>query len=179
MAQCPLVLDGRAIGQVLWQREGGRVRVRARCPFEAGYIYRVTLWCADEHLPLGVMTPEGGEFVLAKTLARWPFPERGAVEARVLRSLPGEPGGSLLTRYRPVEPGFSTSDRLLNTAIGRQGDVLYSIDNGRLRLAFPLEIGSETPMAPFLAITRYVETEAGGFGLISFPQAIMVCTSSS
>jgi len=181
MGQCPLTLEGLPVGRVLWQAEGTHVRVRARCPAEIGFIYRIELAVAGQALSLGVMTPEAGEFSITKAfpLKAWPFPEGGAVEARILRSRPGEPAGHALVRYRPLEPEFFTSDPLLNATLKRQADMLYTTENGTLKLAFPLEIGGETPMAPFLALTQYMETASGGYGLLSLPQAIMVCSSSS
>ena len=183
MGQCPLMLEGRLVGRVLWQTEGTHVRIRARCPAERGFIYRIELAGAGSALPLGVMAPEAGdgEFSIAKAfpLKAWPFPEGGSLEARILRSRPGEPAGHALVRYRPLEPEFSTSDPLLNDALKRQAGILYTIEGNRLKLAFPLEMGGETSLAPFLALTRYIEAANGGYGLLSFPQAIMVCSSSS
>ena len=102
----PVFLGEEQVGFVKGRREGNCMEWTASCPFAEGWIYRLYLQADYEGICLGVMLPEGGRFVLKKTLDKNRMGElwdRDDLQGVILRSRPGEPVPVLLPP-KPPEP---------------------------------------------------------------------------
>ena len=100
----PVFLDEEQVGIVKGRREGNCMEWTASCPFAEGWIYRLYLQADYEGICLGVMLPEGGRFVLKKTLDKNRMGElwdRDDLRGVILRSRPGEPAPVLLPPKPP------------------------------------------------------------------------------
>ncbi|MEA5038793.1 MAG: hypothetical protein VB086_03030 [Clostridiaceae bacterium] len=166
MGECPLTLGERVIGKARWLREGGYLALEASCPMEPGYIYRLELCFQQETKMLGVMLPESGRFRLRKRVPARDEP----ISARVLRALPGEqpvwPLPFAFSRLTPTEAAALVRDPLF---LERCSPRLLAAQEGGLHwVALPLEIGAETPLAPFLTAAAPVETQGKTWALFCF-----------
>ena len=102
----PVFLDEAQVGILQGRRTGNCIEWMACCPFAEGWIYRLYLQVDHEGICLGVMLPEGGRFVLKKTLDKNRMGElwdRDDLQGVILRSRPGEPAPVLLPP-KPPEP---------------------------------------------------------------------------
>ena len=86
MERCGCYLGGKQIGEMQWKKDGQQLMTEMQCPFEAGYIYRAILEHQAGELPLGVMLPEHGQFVLRRQIATTIQPKAVYID----RTLPGE-----------------------------------------------------------------------------------------
>lgn len=153
MGRCRLFLSGKEVGEVTWQVMGQEVTVRAQCPFERGYIYRVTLTGGEKPLPLGVMLPDGAWFTLQKKLHNPAILHGAALRGEVIRTRPGE------TRALPLPFAFSElgappkssriSDPVLRQCIADWADVLHCVWEDCNYFVFPFSTERELPLAPF------------------------------
>ena len=186
MYRCALLLGERSIGEVRWSQGEGRVTVWAECPYEKDYIYRVTLYGAGGvSLPLGVMAPEDGRFVVKKSLPahkgelllHWPG---GSVRGEITRTLPGE------TRTPPLPFAFSSMTALPEDFGGRRDPLLcrcarqaasvrYLRHDGREYLVFPLETGREMPFTPFFCLVTPVRLDGASYGVLCLDREGDVC----
>lgn len=158
MGECGLYLGRERIGTLCWAHAGETTAVFAACPMETGRIYRVLLLCENGEIPLGVMLPEAGRFVLKKELPRAVVPRRAFVD----RSLPGE--GHLphlplaFSAFRPAEAG----ELCLSAADENSGLLCADWIDRRYFLA-PFRPGEESLFAPYFSLSVLVEGETGGF----------------
>lgn len=166
MIGCPLLLGERTVGTVRWQREGAYLALEAACPMEPGFIYRLELRFPQESRILGVMLPENGQFRLRKHVSALDEP----LSARILRALPGEeavwPLPFAFSRLVPTEAAALVRDPLFLERCGPQP--LAAQEDGLRWLALPLEIGRETPLAPFLTAATPIERQGKNWALFCF-----------
>lgn len=181
MKGCKLLLNGKEVGQVRWEEAKTGATLWASCPFEEGYIYRVSVKGEGGlSLPVGVMMPEGERFTLKKKLAlgiSQPLmrePEH-TFTGVIARNRPGEVNTpplpfsfSELKEYG--EENLKTGDRLLQYCM-QKSRVKYGAHEGVRYIVFPLDIGGECNMAPFLTITTVMEYEGAFYGVLCMDQA--------
>jgi len=147
MGTCSLYLGSKPWGQLIWEKKEERLLLTARCPREAGWVYRVVLQ-TDCLLPLGVMLPEGEDFVLRKTLYTEQLPQGGYID----RMLPGE------THLPGLPVSFSAFER------NEQGFLCAEwIDTSYM--LFPLQLGKSCEMAHLLCIVQPLEHKGEWYGL--------------
>ncbi|MBR5390428.1 MAG: hypothetical protein IK141_03885 [Clostridia bacterium] len=157
MEECGLYLGKNEIGRLRWSRSGETTTLFAACPVEKGRIYRVVLLCEGEQLPLGVMLPDGGKFVLKKTLPRTVVPQRALVD----RSLPGEghlPG--LPLAYSAFQQAEAKGLKVPEAAA--KGLLCADWIDRRYYLA-PFCPGEESAFASYFSLSVLIEGETGGF----------------
>ncbi|MBQ7491135.1 MAG: hypothetical protein IJT76_00825 [Clostridia bacterium] len=158
MEECGLYLERGEIGTLRWSHAGETTALFASCPMEADRIYRVVLLCENEQLPLGVMLPQNGRFVLKKRLPRVIVPQRAFVD----RSLPGE--GHLprlplaFSAFRPAERG-----ELGHSAESADSGLLCADWIDRRYYLAPFRPGEESPLAPYFSLSVLIEGEPGDF----------------
>ena len=167
MGSCKLFLSGREVGEVVWQTAGHETVVRAQCPFERGYIYRVTLMGGTKPVALGVMMPEGAWFTLRKKLPSLP---EGEWRGEIVRTMPGE------TRALPLPFAFSElraslpmdriSDPILRQCVAEEADVLHTQWEGCDYFVFPFSTDHALPLAPFFTYITTFWHNGIGFGAV-------------
>lgn len=167
MGSCKLFLSGREVGEVVWQTAGYETVVRAQCPFERGYIYRVTLTGGTKPIPLGVMLPEGAWFTLRKKLPALPD---GAWRGEITRTMPGE------TRARPLPFAFSElrapppleriSDLILRQCVAEESDVLHVQWEGDDYFVFAFSTDRALPLVPFFTYITTFWYNGTGYGAV-------------
>ena len=150
MEHCALILGKTAVGELSWTREGSLMALRARCPAETGWIYRVVICRGAETLPLGVMLPREGSFVLEKRLRAALPPESAFVD----RTRPGE---SHLPGLPVALSAFSPEKGGVRRAWWREEE--YAL--------CPLVWGGECPLAACFSVLRPVETAEGWYALLT------------
>ena len=149
MEVCGCYLGKRQIGTVHWRRERQQLTVQVRCPFEEGFIYRVLLDTGTDMVPLGVMLPRRGQFMLEKQLYLPVTP----VNAHIDRTLPGE--GHL--------PGLPLAWSAFSQA-----------ENGLLRgswrdvelLLFAMDTGAQCPWAHLLCLASILEHDGRQYAVL-------------
>ena len=148
MGRCSLYYGEHAYGQVTWQETERGLQLTARCPYEQGMIYRVVLQTENGLVPLGVMLPEGQEFILRKEIMGPELPVCGYID----RKLPGEshlPGLPVaLSAFSEIGQGLLSAHWM---------DVQY--------LLFSLEVGNACSGVQFLAIAKPLEQNGKLYGL--------------
>lgn len=154
-----------------WNECGGRVLIRAECPFRPRLIYRVLLVLPDGTLlPLGVMQPEDGSFVLRRRLGSAESRLLAAarpVRAEVMTAFPGEtPLAGLPFYFSAFQPAETppARDALLARAMESAPCRCLSFDGGTYVL-FPLS-PQGSAFAPFLCLTCAVRHEGLLWGLL-------------
>ncbi len=161
MGQVLLYLGKDPVGTVRWQTCEGGLSLEARCPFSPNRIYRLLLCTEQGTQKLGVMLPEGPEFLLKKVLPEPAVPICGLIDC----TLPGEPhlpGLPLaLSAFVPVD------DRELEELACPQGrETLYGAWWRDLRLyLFPLDSETVSPMAPFFCLTTLLRQNGRDYGV--------------
>ncbi len=149
MEVCDCYLGRRKIGTVHWQNDGQRLTVQVSCPFEDGVLYRALLYTGFDMIPLGVMLPRQGRFVLQKQLHLQAKP----VSVHIDRTLPGE-------KHLPGLP-------LALSAFSRDADGLFRgswLDTELL--LFSLQTGAECPWAHLLCLASEVEQEGRQYAVL-------------
>lgn len=148
METCSLYYGAKECGKVSWNATDTGILVEARCPCELGMIYRILLQTEVSLIPLGVMLPEGQEFVLKKQI----FGQEMPLCAFIDRTLPGEqhlPGLPVaLSAFSDVGAGLLLAQWM---------DVQY--------LLFSLEPGKQCSAAQFLSIATPLLWENRWYGL--------------
>ena len=148
MGSCSLYYGDQEYGKVSWQQTKIGLLLAARCRCELGRIYRVVLQTENGLIPLGVMLPEGQEFVLKKEITGTENP----VCAFIDRMLPGE-------KHLPGLPvalsAFSDTGQGLLAA--QWMEVQY--------LLFSLEPGKACSGSQFLSIAKPLVLEDKCYGL--------------
>ena len=86
MGTCGLYLGRREVGRLHWEPAGSRLRLRASCPCEPGWIYRVVVHTDHGEHRLGVMLPEAERFTLSRDIPAGEVPHHALID----RTLPGE-----------------------------------------------------------------------------------------
>ena len=172
MEKTSLILAGRTIGEARWEALGDRVEIIAVCPFEEGYIYRAFASRGGAELCLGVMLPENGSFVAAKTLngkqAEIFIAGKAAFSAWVTRALPGEsPIAGLpfgLSAFLPYEKGT-----LLAPWLNEQGmcdaKALYAVFEKTIHVIFPYELGRPSPLADMFTVVTMIWHDGASYAL--------------
>ena len=149
MEACGCYLGKQQIGTVHWKREGRQLTLQVRCPFEDGFIYRAMMYTGLDMIPLGVMLPQQGQFVLEKQL----FLQTVPVSVHIDRTLPGEyhlPGLPLaLSAFLKGEDGLLRGSWL---------DTEF--------LLFPLQAGAECPWAHLLCLASAIEREGRQYAVL-------------
>ena len=148
METCSLYYGDRECGKVSWKTTETGIFVEVRCPCELGMIYRVLLQTESLLIPLGVMLPEGQEFILKKQLSSKEAP----LCAYIDRTFPGE---SHLPGLPVAFSAFSVTGKDLLQA--HWMDVQY--------LLFSLEPGKNCAGAQFLSISTPLFWENQWYGL--------------
>ena len=74
MGACGLKLGRREVGRLHWEETGSCLRLRASCPCEPGWIYRVVVDTETEEHRLGVMLPEAERFTLSRDITAGEVP---------------------------------------------------------------------------------------------------------
>ncbi|MBE6994696.1 MAG: hypothetical protein E7423_08670 [Ruminococcaceae bacterium] len=151
MHEIPLLLHGRETG-VLRLAQG---QLHASCPFEEGYIYRVTLLRGAETIRLGVMVPQDGRFVLTKRIRGLESLEN--CSALIDRRLPGQ------TSEDAILPGAEPIDRLdldeeLKACFLRAGGLCCERGDDII-LFFRWRPGQELIPAQYFALLTYRELD--------------------
>lgn len=197
MASGVLILDGREIGRFIWSVSGSKAEIRASCPFEPGYIYRLSLARDGQTLYLGIMEPEGGRFVLQRSLpAKSISFLSGAGSLPVIavsRSLPGQeraetkqvsdPDKTLesteISAFRPLIERNFIADASLTAKFACKDDILYNTYNNEHFVAFPIEIGGQSSFAAFFFAAVFRQNENGeGFGVLKIGSSGYICTQN-
>lgn len=155
MGACALYLGRREVGRLIWERCGERLQLRAACPIEPGWIYRVVLLTDKGEHRLGVMLPEGERFTLNREIPAGEVPHSALID----RTLPGEghlPGLPLaFSAFSPTgeAPGFSEA----GVCAADWMDTRYFL----LRL----ELGKACILAHYLCLTTVLTHEGREYGI--------------
>ena len=155
MGACGLYLGRREVGRLHWEPAGSRLRLRASCPCEPGWIYRVVVHTDHGEHRLGVMLPEAERFTLSRDIPAGEVPHHALID----RTLPGEahlPGLPLaFSAFLPWAeadgapgPGASCADWM---------DVRYVL--------FPLEREKPCALAHYLCLTTLLIHEGREYGV--------------
>lgn len=155
MGVCGLYLGRREIGRLHWDAESGRLRLRASCPCEPGWIYRVVLYTDKGEHRLGVMLPEAENFTLCRDIPAGEVPTRALID----RTQPGE-------AHLPGLPLAFSAFSPWAECDGAPGPEVSCADWMDVRyLLFPLERDRPCPLAPYLCLTTVVVHEGKEYGV--------------
>ena len=162
-----ILLNGHTVGSASLQNG----TFQAKCPIDNGYIYRLEL-VGDGRLPLGVMLPQGGDFVLKKSN----IPQKDWLHCEALRSLPGEkicpPLPFALSHGESIgDCSFCTDELLKNCLIRTQGIKTAVWDKVRY-IYFPFVLSEESPMAPFFFCLSCFEADSVYYAAIKIEDNI-------
>ena len=148
MERCSCYLGAKQIGEMQWKRESQQLMVEVQCPFETGYIYRAILDCQAGELPLGVMLPEHGQFVLRRQMTAVIQPKAVYID----RTLPGEehlPG-------LPVAWSAFAGDEHRFSAIWKDTEYIL----------LPLQSGEDHACGHLLCLTTPLEYQGALYGVL-------------
>ncbi len=141
----PIYLCGEKAGTL--QRTGSGLS--ARCPTDEGYIYRLEL-VGEQCMPLGVMMPRDGFFILEKRgefdLSKWQY-------AEILRSRPGEtaafPLPFAVSHGKPAAQCSFVKDDLLRECLLKQGSSHTAVYKGKRYVYLPFDPEQDSHMSAF------------------------------
>lgn len=142
MEVCDCYLGRQKIGAVHWQNDGPRLTVQVSCPFEEGVLYRALLYTGLDMIPLGVMLPRQGQFVLQKQL----YLQAKPVSVHIDRTLPGE------CHLQGLPLGLSAF-------IQDEDGLMHGCWLNTELLLFPLQTGESCLWAHLLCLASIVEQE--------------------
>jgi len=145
---CSLYYGNREYGKVSWYRKETTVYVEARCSCELGMIYRVILQTKNALVPLGVMLPEGEDFITRKEI-----------------SGTAEPICAYIDRMRPGEKHLDGLPVALSSFVDLGQGVLSAWWIDVQYQLFPLEIGKSCVGAQFLSIATPIVHDGICYGL--------------
>lgn len=172
----PIIRKEEVIGQVWGTEACGQIELRAFCPLEEGWIYRLYLGTASvpRQLYLGIMVPEGRRFVLRKKLHKSKcgiLSGEDAVIGMVVCHRPGEPEPpqEILTQAEPKKLGpipvplsafqiVEEGEDFVSHIFARCGGC-YAGGRDRQYYIASAEIGGELGPSPFFSLLTLVEGE--------------------
>ena len=155
----PIYLCGDKIGYAERTSSG----LKAACPMESGYIYRLEL-IGKTNLSLGVMIPKDNRFVLEK---HGDFFENDWKYAEISRCKVGDSVAfplpfALSHGSSAVSLDFVT-DKLLKDCLSLQKSVFTAVFHGTRFVYFPFDTSCQSSMAPFFFCLTVFDTPRGLF----------------
>lgn len=155
MGACGLYLGRREVGRLHWEEAGSCLRLRASCPCEPGWIYRVVVYTETEEHRLGVMLPEAERFTLSRDIPAGEVPLCALID----RTLPGE-------AHLPGLPLAFSAFLPWTEADGAPGPGVSCADWRDTRyVLFPLDRQEPCPLAPYLCLTTVVFHQGREYGV--------------
>lgn len=152
MGECGLYLGRQERGRLTWEGQTGKLRLRAACSSEEGLIYRVVLQTDGGIHRLGVMLPEGEQFLLCRDFPAGEAPLRAFID----RTLPGEahlPGLPLArSAFSPAGEDFPP-------------ELLAAWWMDEEYFLFPFKLGEACPLISFLCLSTMIEGPEESYGV--------------
>lgn len=162
-----VLLNGRAVGDA--ELKSGVLR--AQCPIDGRYIYRLEL-VGERVLTLGVMVPKNGFFTLTKS----GIAQNGWQYCEIKRCLPDESAAAPLPfalshGEDALECDFC-ADELLRACLQSTPQLKTALYRGERFLYFPIDLASPCPMAPFFFCLRCFEVSGHTYAALKLKDDI-------
>lgn len=154
MYRCDAWLNGKSVGQVVWNPNSGAVEIQ--CSLKEGWIYRAVLICGDtETFRFGVLVPGKCGFTAKGTLPH-KIAKIAHQHCEVLRVMPDEcyqeRNWLIKSQVQPWISGVFALDPEVSLILRKKTDIYYRIYNCKNYLLIPIETDREDPLVEIYCV---------------------------